>query len=82
MNLFLTIVAYLNGPDLLHGIARLSKKVRAQLPESGLLDQTKVVTVNRRQKEMGSAELRYALSLVNQVRFSFGDYPGENTLAA
>ncbi len=48
----LDICSFLSGCELFNKIALMSKKIRSQLPNDGLLDQNKVITTKKLNTEV------------------------------
>ena len=46
-NFMLMVISFFNGSDLLHVFARLNKEIRKELPDSGLLDQEKILRIRQ-----------------------------------
>ena len=72
------VFSFYSGSDLLHVISRLSKKIRAELPESGLLNQNKVLRVKKgTQSELIFEKIAYGLRLADVIDFVLDsrDYP-------
>ena len=74
-DLRLITFSYLQGCDLFHKIALLSKTLRALLPESGLLDQIVVITIKGANKsKSGYPELMpvnsfgYVIQLADSIQ--------------
>ena len=84
----LTIMSYFPGTDLLHGFSRLSKNVRAMIPNSGLLDQEKMIAVKPRPYydsltdkmasnmnfELLTKYMQHALRIATKIRICIRDY--------
>ena len=66
------IFSYFSGCELLHKCANINKRIRQQLPQSGLLNQIKIVTIKfemTEQKILPNAEsFLYAMSLVDGIQ--------------
>ena len=68
-DLKLTVFSFLNGADLIHKIALISKEVRLGLLNKGLLDQDKVLNPNLASSNTITCfHLTYSLCLVNAVK--------------
>lgn len=72
-NLKLIVVSYLPGCDLFHKIAVTCKKWRHDLPSSGILDQFKVITINRLSENSSPGlipleSFRYGLEMANSIQ--------------
>ncbi len=65
-NFRLFVFSYLTGADLYHKIALLNKSIRMALPQSGLLDQIKILTMST--VPINHAYLKYAFELTNIVQ--------------
>ncbi len=60
---FLVIVSYLPGKDLITKISKLCKQIRNLLPNSILLQQSKPRTLKLKQADTNANNLMYVLSL-------------------
>jgi len=70
-DLRLTIFSFLNGADLIHKIALVSKELRKGLINKGLLDQDKVANLNLASIDSVQCfHLTYSLSLVDAVKIT------------
>ena len=61
----LLVLSYLSGADLYHKIALIDKRTRDSLPDSGLLDQIKILTMNNLPARL--KDLTYAFKLLNAI---------------
>ena len=59
------VFSYLTGSELFHKIALLNKTTRQMLPESGILQQVKVLTMKSVPSYLGN--LNFGLSLVDVI---------------
>ena len=75
-----TVASHFNGADIFHVFARLSSKLRKQLPQSYLLDQEKTLTVQSLvDKENLVQKMKYGLRLADTINFQFrGTFANEN----
>jgi len=55
--------SYLSGSDLYHKIALLNRSTRSQIPQSGLVDQLRILTL--KQEPDGLHRLKYAFQLAH-----------------
>jgi len=62
-SLQLVTFSYLSGSDLYHKIALLNRSTRSQLPQSGLVDQLRILTL--KQEPDGLHRLKYAFQLAH-----------------
>ena len=71
-NYMMMVISYFNGSDLLHIFARLNKSLRAKLPNSGLLDQQKVLRVKQDiTLHKILQKIKYGVKLVDKIDFLF-----------
>ena len=61
-----SVFSFLDSADLFNKIALLSTAVRTQLPTSGLVNQQKILKVNKLPKDLSN--LQYALKLVTSLQ--------------
>ena len=64
------VFSYLSGCEIFHRIALTSKRIRDQLPDSGLLNQIKVITIKHEKAEEMS--LPKAESFLYAIRLADG----------
>jgi hypothetical protein len=68
----LMVFSHFNGSDVFHTFARLNKSIREEIPKAGLLDQDKVLRLNKNAPKINLIKnISYGLSLANNVEFTF-----------